>query len=76
MEAEPFSGVTVPLDVEAIVADPIEASERGIELLAEILWKARAVALNEAIFGAVPLAQDIDWVIELGPPDRRQEAGL
>ncbi len=34
MEAEPFSGVTVPLDVEAIAADPVEASERGVELFA------------------------------------------
>ena len=54
MQAEPFSGVTVPLDFEAVAADPVEAGERGVELLAEILWKAGAVALNEAIFGAVP----------------------
>ena len=27
MQAEPFSGVAVPLEVEAIAADPVEASE-------------------------------------------------
>ena len=76
MEAKPFSGVTVPLDVEAIAADPIEASEWGVELFAEIPRKAGAVALNEPIFGAVPLSQDIDGVVELRRPDGGQEAGL
>jgi hypothetical protein len=42
MKAEPFSGVTVPLDVEAIVADPVEAGERGVELFVEILREARS----------------------------------
>jgi hypothetical protein len=37
MEAEPISGVTVPLDVEAIAAAPVEAGERGVdELVAAI----------------------------------------
>ncbi|MDX3967876.1 MAG: hypothetical protein QHD01_14895 [Bradyrhizobium sp.] len=76
MQAEPFSGVTVPLDVEAIAADPVEACERGVELFAEILREAGAVALNEAIFRAVPLSQDIDRVVELCRPDGGQEAGL
>jgi len=26
MPAEPFSGVPVPLDIEAVTADPVEAS--------------------------------------------------
>src|SRR6266702_56602 len=51
MQAEPFSSVTVPLDVEA-------------------------VALNEAILGAVPLSQDIDGIVELRRLDGGQEAGL
>ena len=76
MQAEPLSGVTVPLDVEAVAADPVEACERGVELLAEILREAGAVALNEAIFGAVPLSQDIDGVVELRRPDGREEARL
>ena len=37
MQAEPFSGVTVPLDVEAIAADPVEAGEGSVKLFAEIL---------------------------------------
>jgi hypothetical protein len=76
MQAEPFSGVTVPLDVEAIAADPVEAGERGVELFAEILREAGAVALNEPIFGAVPLSQDVNGIVELRRPDSRQEAGL
>ncbi len=35
MQAEPFSGVPVPLDVEAVAADPVEAGEGGVELFAE-----------------------------------------
>ena len=76
MQAEPFSGVTVPLDVEAITADPIEADERSVELFADILREAGAVALNESIFGAVPLSRDIDGVVELRRSDSGQEAGF
>ena len=39
MQAEPFSGVAVPLEVEAIAADPVEASE-GSLLFPEILREA------------------------------------
>ncbi|RQH09488.1 hypothetical protein [Bradyrhizobium sp. RP6] len=60
MQVEPFSGATVPLDVEAITANPIEAGEWGVELFAEVLREPGAEALNEAIFGAVPTSQDID----------------
>lgn len=76
MQAEPFSGVTVPLDVEAIAADPVETGERGVELFAEILREAGAIALNEAIFGTVPFSQDVDGVVELRRPDSGQETGL
>ena len=76
MQAEPFSGVAVPLEVEAVAADPVEAGEGGVELFAEILREAGAVALNEAILGAVPLSQDIDGIVELRRPDSGQEAGL
>ena len=68
--------MTVPLDVEAIAADPVEAGERGVELFAAILREAGAVALNETIFGAVPFSQDIDGIVELRRPDSGQEAGL
>ena len=74
MQAEPFSGVTVPLDVEAVAADPIEAGEGGVELFAEIFLEAGAVALNEAVLGAVPLSQDIDGIVELRRSDGGQEA--
>jgi len=43
MQAEPFSGVAVPLDVEAIAAGPVEAGEGGVELFAGILtWGLNA----------------------------------
>src|SRR6185437_7472506 len=41
IQAEPFSGVAVPLETEAVAADPVEASEGGVELLAEIFREAR-----------------------------------
>jgi len=69
MEAEPFSGVAMPLDVEAVGADPVEASEGRVELLAEIFREAGAVALDEAILGAMPFAEDIDGIVELRRPD-------
>jgi hypothetical protein len=50
--------VAVPLEVEAIAANPVEAGEGRVKLFAEILQEAGAVALNEAILGAVPLAED------------------
>jgi hypothetical protein len=56
MQTEPFSGLAVPLEVEAIAAGPVEAGEGRVKLFAGILREAGAVALNEAIFGAVPLA--------------------
>src|ERR1700729_371893 len=69
MEAEPLSGVAMPLDVEAVGADPVEASEGRVELLAEIFREAGAVALDEAILGAMPFAEDIDGIVELRRPD-------
>src|SRR4051794_10894773 len=76
MQAEPFSGVAMPLEVEAVTADPIETGEGRVKLFAEILRDAGAVALNEAILRAVPLAKDIDGIVELGRPDGGQKAGL
>ena len=68
--------MTVPLDVEVIAVDPVEAGERSVELFTEILREAGAVALNEAILGAVPLSQDIDGIVELRRSDSGQETGL
>ena len=76
MQAEPFSGVAMPLEVEAVAADPVETGKGRVKLFAEILRETGAVALNEAILGAVPLAEDIDGIVELRRPDGGQEAGL
>ena len=69
MQAEPFSGVAVPLEIEAIAADPIEAGEGRVKLIAQILLETGAVALNESILGTVPLAEDVDGIVELRRPD-------
>jgi hypothetical protein len=63
----------MPLDVEAVAADPIEARERSVELFAEVLRKPGAVALDEAIARALSFALDVDAVIEGGGPDGGQE---
>jgi hypothetical protein len=76
VEAEPFSGVAVPLDLETVAADPIEADEGGVELFAEIFREAGTVSLNEAMLGAVPFADNVDGIVEFGGPYGRQEAGL
>jgi hypothetical protein len=76
MKAEPCFGVATPLDIEAIEADPVEAGEGGLELLAEIFRETRAVALDEAIIGAAPFAENIDWIVELRRPDHWQESRL
>ena len=65
MKAVPLSGVPMPLDVEAVTTDPVEAGEGSIELLAEIFREAGAIALDEAVIGTVPFADDIDGIVEL-----------
>src|SRR5712664_2430230 len=76
MQAEPFSGVAMPLEVEAVATDPVETGAGRIKLFAEILRETGAEALNEAKPGAVPLAEDIDGIVELRRSDGGQEAGL
>src|SRR3974390_1822292 len=76
IDAEPLAGVAMPLKVETVAADPVEASEGRIELFAQIFREAGSIALDEAIFGAMPFAENVDRIIELGRPDRRQEARL
>ena len=54
----------MPLNVEVVVPDPVDPDERRIELLAAIVVEAGAVALQEAIFAAVPFSLDVDGVVE------------
>ena len=75
IESQPLSGVAMPLDVEAVAADPVEAGEGRIELFAEIVREAGAVALDEAILSAAPFAEDIDGVVELGRLGSRAGTG-
>jgi hypothetical protein len=76
MEAEPSSRVSMPLDIEAVAAYPVQASERSVEFFAEGLWLAGSIALDEPIAVPMPFAEDIDWVVELSGADCRQESWL
>ena len=76
MDAEPLAGMAVPLDVEPVAADPVDTGEGRIELFAKVFGEARSVALQEAIFSSVPFPLNVDWVIEGGRGDDRQELRL
>src|ERR1700742_1575210 len=76
IEAEPRAGMAMPLDIEAVGLNPVESGEGSVELFAQVLREAGAVALNEAVAVAAPLAADVDGVIELALPDGWQEARL
>src|ERR1700690_3913242 len=74
MEAEPSTRVSMPLDIEAVAAYPVQASERGVELFAHGLWLTGSIALDEPIAVSMPFAEDIDWVVELSGVDCRQKS--
>ena len=76
MEAEPGARVSMPLDIEAVAAYPVQASERGVEFFAQGVWLTGSIALDEPIAVSMPFAEDIDWVIELSGADCRQESRL
>jgi len=76
VEAMPCAVMSMPLNVEAVRADPIEADEGSVELLTEVFREAGSVALDEAIARTVPSAPDIDAVVERGGDDGRQEPRL
>src|SRR5690606_11237556 len=76
VDAEPGAGMAMPLDIEAIRSDPVQADERRVELFPAIILEAGAVPLKKAVAGSVPLALDIDRVVELGGTHDRQEPRL
>ena len=76
IEAVPSSGMPMPLDIEAIPANPVQADEGTIELLTKVLGEAGTVTLDKAVSCAMPLAENIDWIVEFGWTDHGQEAGL
>jgi len=66
----------MPLDIEAIAANPVQADEGTIELLTKVFGEAGTVTLDKAVSCAMPLAEDIDWIVEFGWTNHGQEAGL
>ena len=76
MDAEPLTGMAMPLDVEPVAVDPVDTGEGRIELFAKVFGKAGSVALQEAIFASVPFPLNIDRIIVGGLGDDRQELRL
>lgn len=76
MKTEPGACVAMPLDIEAVAADPVEAREGSVELLAEVFRVAGPIALDKPILGAVPFTEDIDRVVEFCRPDCGQKSWL
>ena len=76
VEAIPSAGMPMPLNVEAIRADPIQADEGSVEFFAEVFAESGSIALDEAITGTLPSAPDIDAVVERGGVDGGQELRL
>ena len=74
--AIPGAGMSMPLHVEAIRADPIEADEGSVEFFAEVFRESGSIALDEAIAGTLPSAPDIDAGVERGGVDGGQELRL
>lgn len=76
VDAMPCVSMSMPLDVEAIGADPIKADEWSVELFAEVFRESGSVALDKAVAWALPFALDVDAVVERGGINGRQEAWL
>jgi len=54
--------MSMPLDLEEVPANPVQASEGAVEFLVQIVRKAGAVALDEAIPSPMPFAVNVDGV--------------
>jgi hypothetical protein len=50
----------MPLDIEAVAAQPVEAREWAVELFTQVLWEPGSVALDEPVAVPLPLAEDVD----------------
>ena len=74
VEAIPGAVMSMPLNIEAIGAGPIEADEGSVELFTEVFRESGSVALDKAIARTLPFALDIDAVVERGGGDGRQES--
>ncbi len=74
VEAIPSSVMSMPLNIEAVLAYPVQAGERRIEFFTQAVWLTGSIALDEPIAISMPFAEDIDWVVELSGKDGRQES--
>lgn len=76
MDEEPLACMPVPLDIEPVWSDPVDACEGGIELFTEVFGEAGSIALKEPVFLTVPFALNVDRVVELAWGDDGQEPGF
>src|SRR5262245_32459708 len=72
----PLAGVAKVGQVETMAGDVFEAGEGRIEFPAGVVHKARTVALDQSIVGAVPPPMDIDRIVELRWANLGKEARL
>src|SRR5439155_166651 len=49
MEAEPSARVSMPLEIEAVAAYPVQASERGVEFFAQGVWLTGSILFILAV---------------------------
>ena len=62
----PSACMAVPLDIETVSSDPAQGCEGTIEFLIQRVGKTGTVALDKTISCAVPLAVNVDRIVELG----------
>jgi len=73
METPPFAGMPHPVDIEPVRPDTVNAGERRIELLAEIVRHTRSIALHETISPRSPSTMDIDHIVPFSGTDLREK---
>ncbi|WP_181419002.1 hypothetical protein [Rhodopseudomonas faecalis] len=66
----------MPLQIEAIRADPVQAREWRVKFFTQGFGLAGSIALDEPITASMPFADDIDRVVERGGADCWQESRL
>jgi hypothetical protein len=71
MEAEPSSRVSMPLEIESVAANPVQASERRVKILRLRSLADRIDSAGRTDSGFHAIAEDVDWVVELSGFDCR-----
>jgi hypothetical protein len=51
----------MPVEIEAVAAHPVQASERSVEVFAQGVRLTGSIALDKPIAVSMPFAEDIDF---------------